>query len=233
MPHRKTPRPRMNNPNTTDPMIATAFAAAIELAANQALRYDPGTRVRLQKLAGTVLKLDCKAPSLTLFFSVQTSPEEQNHKSNTELSVAAHSEANADTVVQGSLISLLGVLLSSSQGTAHSLADSGVTIIGKTSLLSEYQAIIQQLDIDWEEPLNEVLGVVPGHQVAELLRQGTRWTKARNNHLYAYFGDYLKEELRATPSAYELERFNETVDQLKSDADRLEARLEAFLNRQK
>mgnify|MGYP006179232599 CR=1 FL=1 len=41
------------------------------------------------------------------------------------------------------------------------------------------QRLLKNLDIDWEEALTEIVGDVVGHQGAEMLRSGARYTQDR------------------------------------------------------
>jgi ubiquinone biosynthesis protein UbiJ len=198
-----------------DPTALGALTAALEKLANAALQYDPGTRVALGKLAGKSLALESTFPPLTFYLCPQPT--------NSELSlrVQAFCELPADTHLTGSLPALLALTF----GPQHSLANSGVQLSGSSGFLSDFQDVVKNLDVDWEEAINAVIGVTAGHQFSELMRGQMHWAQAGLGKARGFLGDYLTEELRATPARAELEAFYKSVDDLRSDSDRLAARL--------
>ena len=198
-----------------DPAVLGALTTALEKLANAALKYDPGTRVALGKLAGKILALESSFPPLTFYLCPQPADAELS------LRVQAFCELPADTHLTGSLPALLALTF----GPQHSLANSGVQVSGSSGFLSDFQDVMRNLDIDWEEAVNGAMGVTAGHQFSELMRGQMRWTRTNLGKARGFFGDYLTEELRATPAKAELEAFYKSVDDLRSDSDRLAAKL--------
>ncbi len=199
-----------------DPTLLGALTATIEKTANLALAYDPGTRAGLGRMSGKILALESTFPELTLYLSPQ--PE----TSNVSLTVQSHCALPVDVRLKGSLLAVLALAL----GPQHSLANSGVEVSGSTGLLSEFQDVIGDLDIDWEEAVNELLGTTLGHQLAQLLRGQAQWINTSVSKAEGFIGDYLTEELRTTPAKVELEHFYDEVNDLRSRTDRLNARLQ-------
>ena len=205
----------------TDPTAPGALTAALEKLINTALKYDPGTRSALVKLAGRVLALESSFPSLTFYLCPQ--PVD----SDLSLRVQAFCELPEDTRLKGSLPALLALAL----GRQHSLANSGVEVSGSASLLSDFQDVMNQVDIDWEEAVNAALGVTVGHQFSEILRGQLRWVGSGLDKAQDFIGDYLTEELRTTPAKAELNAFYSNVDELRSNADRIAAKVQSFEQR--
>lgn len=199
-----------------DPSFATALAQALETAANTALSYDPGSRQQLSRLQGKVLQISSTHPPLSLFLT----------QAGDQLQVFAHWEGTPTTCLRGSLLSILGLL----RNDTASLSESGVTVSGKVSLLSDYQRILHNLDIDWEDALGQVLGSIPAHQLAELMRSAVGWARPRATQWPQFAGEFISEELQAVPAKAEVQAFNRSVDQVRQATDRLEARLNQFLH---
>lgn len=197
-----------------DPSLHTAFCAALESSVNTALRYDPGSRHALGKLQGRVLAVEIKQPSLVFYLLPQ----------GEGLTVRSHYEGEVTTRLQGSPLALASLL----KADSLNLADSGVEVFGSTSLLLEIQQIAHNLDIDWEEALSQLLGDVVGHQGANSLRQVGAWAEGRKDTFERLLGEYLSEELRATPARAELEHYYREVDEVRLATDRLAARVEAL-----
>lgn len=202
-------------------LIVGALATALEKSANAALRYDPGTRAALNKLAGKILAVESQLPPLTLYLAPQPADAEVG------LTVEPYSNIPADTHLKGPLAAILALILS----PQHSLANSGVTVSGSSGFLSDFQDVMSQVDIDWEEPVNQLLGNTLGHQFAELVRSQFQWASSRTSKAQEFMGDYLAEELRAVPGQAEMTGFYDGVDQVRSATDRLAARIQ-HLNQQ-
>lgn len=198
----------------TTPFPTLLIATALKGATNAALRYDPGTRHRLAKLHGKILEVSSTVPPITLF----TCPTVEG------VDFLNASEQAPDTVLRGSLADLVGLF----RGEGNTLANTEVEVIGDVGLLKEIREIAQDIDIDWEEPLNAIFGNVPGHQLAELLRGMFSWANTARKKTTQYLSEYLTEELRMIPSETELENFYSSVDNLRSDTERLEARIKAL-----
>ncbi|MBR9909842.1 MAG: hypothetical protein GYB33_05755 [Gammaproteobacteria bacterium] len=194
-----------------DPTLISAATATLEAAIDKALRYDPATRQRLQQLAGKSLAIELTELQLTLgvYF------EEQG------IALSTHIE-EPSTRLKGSLPALL--LIARDPGT--SLAQAGVEAEGDTSVLLAVRDIGSDLELDWEEALNDWLGDVAGHQLAQVLRGQVNWLRERANSGRRLVGEFLTEELRAVPSPSELQHFSEQVDQLRLASDRLQARFD-------
>ena len=198
-----------------DATLSTAALAGLEKLINTALRYDPGTRIALTSLADQVLAIQVTAPAFTVYLT----PDEAG------ICLLGHWEGEVHTRLRGSLPAL--ARLARSEQTTF--ADSGVEVIGNTGLLVDLQRLLKNLDIDWEEALTEIVGDVVGHQGAEMLRSGARYTQDRAGEVKRLVSEFLTEELGTLPSKYELEGFYQDVDDLRLQADRLEARIKEFL----
>lgn len=202
-----------------DPTITTAALAACEASVNQALQYDPGTRLALAELEHQVLAVDISAPSVTLFVAFNRDG----------VQLLGNFEGTVTTRLRGSAVALL-LLMS---GNQTSLANSGVEVFGSTALLSKLQSIARHIDIDWEEPLTQLLGDLLGHQSAEYIRWRCNYIHQRVKSGLRLGTEFLTEENRSLPAAAEVDYFCAQVDQLRLDADRTQAKLQALLARVK
>lgn len=198
-------------------MLSTAALAAAEQLINKALAYDPGSKIALAKLEPHVLAVALSAPELTIYVA----PSEEGVR------LMGHWEGDITTQVQGSLPALM--MLARSERI--NLKDSGVQIAGNTGFLAELQKIMKNLDIDWEEMLSQLFGDLLGHQAAQLLRGQMNWARGRGANLQRLVGEFLTEELRASPGKAEQAFFSGEVDQLAMDLDRVQARLDTLFNR--
>jgi ubiquinone biosynthesis accessory factor UbiJ len=194
-----------------DPTITTAATASLEATINKALQYDPATRLKLQALTGKSLAVEVSELKLQLCI----------HFEADMLRLSSHSD-DATTRLVGSLPGLINLALSE----RVNLADSDVQAWGNTALLADIKVIASGLDLDWEEAINDWLGDILGHQVAEKLRFQMGWLTQRGQAGKRLLSEFITEELRAVPSHSEIKYFSEQVDHLRLAADRASARFD-------
>lgn len=200
-------------------LLSSAALAGAEQLINRALAYDPATQQALGKLQGQVLAIDISLPALHIYLL----PDSEG------LCLMNHWEGEVNTRVKGSLPALVQL----AKGDNHSLYNSGVEMIGQTGLLADWKALVNNLDIDWEEMLSQLLGDVLGHQSAELIRSQLHWAGERAASGKRLLGEFISEELNAVPSKPELNHFYQQVDELRLAVDRAAARVEKLLQQQK
>lgn len=198
-----------------DPTLSTAATVALETVINQALRYDPATRLRLQGLAGKSLAVEILPPLGERRIPLCCHFDDDGVRLSSRID-------DPTTCLRGSLPGLL--MLAS--GDQINLAGAGVEAWGNTALLADIKSIAAGLDLDWEEAINDWLGDIAGHQLAEQARRQFGWVKDRARSGKRLLSEFLTEELRAVPAAAELQQFSEQVDALRLASDRLQARVE-------
>ena len=197
-----------------DPSVITLVTSALEKAINGALKYDPATYKKLEKLEDTRLQLCCQQPEITLFFYIL----------DNEFYVSSVYDGESDVCLTGKLTDLISLVLNGEK----SLANTGVTVSGKVSVLTEYQNIFQDVEIDWEEPISDLFGTVAGHTLSQNLKKTFEWVKQSSQKVSTNLPVFLQEELNAIPSQTELEGFYSDVDKIKSDTTRAAARVQAL-----
>ncbi|MFL0801483.1 MAG: SCP2 sterol-binding domain-containing protein [Agarilytica sp.] len=196
-----------------DPSIDSAIGLILEKSLNLALNYDPGTRNKLQALQDKSVRIKCESPSLSLTFFIA--------QENVRVS-SVDDDCSADVTISGQARDFLKLI---GQPT-HSLNDLHIDVSGKVNLLNHIKNILSDIDVDWEEPLTEILGVIPGHTLAESIRSTVNWVKRQSNDFEQSLPDLLTEELRALPSESELNDYYKNVDQLSSASQRIDARVQ-------
>ena len=204
----------MRTDNNIDPSVFTIATSTLEILINTALRHDPASRQRLETFNG-ILAVELTCPQLT--FYIQT----HDH----HITVMAYCESDISTTLKGSPLALLGLLKQPSN-----LKNSGVSVSGDTLLLSQWQNLIQQLDIDWEDAISHYLGDIMGPLASSGLHKSTQWAQQQWNDKQRLVSEYLVEELKLIPSRSELEYFYQHVDQLALDSERMIAKANALIN---
>lgn len=194
-------------------MLLRALLAGAEHGINRVLRMDSTAIPRLTALAGKVIVVDCRDPSLRMFII----PGDEG------LTLAADWAAPADCTLRAPASSLLRLALSRDKTAV--LHGPDVDLDGDSGALLELAGILQDLELDWEYEVSRWLGPVGSQLLGGHLRSQARWTKDNFASISQNLADYLSEESRAMVGRHEAEARFAELDQMKLDLERLEARV--------
>lgn len=192
--------------------------AGLEIAINRYLRLDPDTLTRLAPLTGKAIAVELRGLDITLTMAP--------HSGGIQLLNHYHGEPH--TTISGAPMSLARTGYSQDRGA---LFAGDVEIRGDVTLGQRFEAILRDIDIDWEEQLSRVVGDVAAHQVGNLVRDTLAWSARSMDTLGRDLGEYLQEESRQLPQRDEVEGFLSAVDTLRNDVERLEARVKRLQTR--
>jgi len=103
-----------------------------------------------------------------------------------------------------------------------------VEISGDTRLGHQFKNIFSQIDIDWSEPLANLVGDTVAYQLQQSGKKLGGWGKDTMESVSRSVSEYLQEESRDLVTETELNNFNDEVDQLRNDVDRLQAKINAL-----
>lgn len=199
--------------------MSTVLTAALETALNRYLALDPEARTRLAPLAGRVIALELRGLGLQLFFL----PGEH------DIQILQQCEDDPDASIAGTPLALARLALAARPG--EGLFSDAVELRGDTGIARDFQALLQSVQVDWEEQLSRLVGDRLAHQTGRALRHGREYATATARTLRQDLSEYLTEEARLLPTRPELELFHADVDILRDDAERLEARLQRLVGR--
>jgi len=194
-------------------VLPTMLLAGLETALNRYLRLDPAVGARLAPLAGKVIALDLRGLDLTLHMLPHAGG----------VSLLSDYAGAPDTVISGAPFSLLR--LGHGKGERGPLFEGAVEVRGDVEVGQRFEAVLRDIDIDWEEQLSRLVGDVAAHQVGVMLRGVREWGARGADNLRRDIGDYLQEESGQLPRREEVDEFAAAVDRLRGDADRLAARV--------
>ena len=194
-------------------MIDVAALAALEQALNTALALDPKTGERLIRLEGKVIAIELRGTGITL--TLQPTIEGK-------LRLMGGYDGEVDTTLRGAPFALLKM---STGRTGEGMFSGEVEIDGDVELGQQIQRVFEKLDIDWEEHLSRLTGDIIAHQIGNTVRGLFAWGERAAEHLGRDAADYLQEENDSLPVDWEVEEFIKGVDTLRSDVDRIEARV--------
>jgi ubiquinone biosynthesis protein UbiJ len=189
----------------------------LESVINRYLALDPEMLGKLAEFGGKVIKLEMTGINKTLYML----PNEGG------VQVLAEYDGDADTVLRGTPISLFKMGLVSN--AANLLLKGEIEISGDTRLGHQFKNVFSQMDIDWSEPLADLVGDGLAYQLQQTGSKLGRWGKQTVKSVSTSFSEYLQEESRDVVTETELEIFNEDVDRLRNDVDRLQAKTDLII----
>jgi ubiquinone biosynthesis protein UbiJ len=194
-------------------MIGTAALAGVEQALNAALALDPHTAERLARLQGRLIAVELRGTGITLTLQPTSAGK---------LRLMGDYDGAVDTTLRGAPFALLRL---GSARAGEGLFSGEVVIDGDVELGTQFQRVFEKLDINWEEHLSRLTGDSIAQQIGNGVRGLFGWGQRSADHLGRDVADCLQEEHEALPLAWEVEEFIRGVDTLRSDVDRLEARV--------
>jgi ubiquinone biosynthesis accessory factor UbiJ len=195
------------------------LTAVVETALARYLSLDPEVAARLAPLSGKVLEVELRGLDLHFYLI----------PAGNRIQVQGHYEGVPDASLRGAPLSLARLALSE-QGR-RALFSGAVQMEGDTELGQQLQDILNAVDIDWEEQLARLTGDVVAHQAGNATRNAQRWLGKAGESLTLDLADYLHEEGRQVPARGEVERFVADVDSLRSDIERLAARVKRLTDK--
>ena len=193
--------------------LPASLLAGLEAALNRYLRLDPDAMVTHGRLQQRSIAIELMPLQLTLYVV----PGENGVQLRSQLETAP------DTVLRGTPLGLAQLGLGSQTG--KTLFSGSVAIEGDVETGQAFKAILDEMDIDWEEQLSRLTGDVIAHQLGNAARRAAGALRHGRRTLEQDIGEYLQEELRVLPTRIETENFSADVSRLCMDADRLAARI--------
>jgi ubiquinone biosynthesis protein UbiJ len=193
--------------------LAPLPLAFLEIAINRYLRLDPRALDGLAALSGHSLAVGLVGLPHTL--RLDLGPD--------GVCLAAADDRAADALVRGTPGNLLSMLTASD--ASGRLFKGDVTIEGDAELVQRIKAIVDDMDVDWEEALSRLVGDPVAHQAGNLARGVAGWERTARHTLWQDLADYLVDEARLVPRREEAAALSNSVDTLRDDLERLEKRV--------
>ena len=194
--------------------LPAGVIAGLDAAVNRYLSLDPEARARMTQLDVSCIALEFRGFDLTLY----ALPGPQGVK------ITDLCDGTPDTTISGTPLGLtrLGI----GRQREQALFSGVVEITGNAESGQAFQAILEDMDIDWEEQLSHLTGDMIAHHVGNVARSAGAYLRQGRVIARQNTTEYLQEELQVLPARIEIENFCSDVTQLAMDTDRLAARLE-------
>ncbi len=190
------------------------FIPWLETAVNRVLRWDPDTLVRIGDLEGKVIRLRVAGTRPLEIFVLP---------SRTGLHLRHRHDGEPDVTLTGDVP--VFARLAWRRVVPEVVPAGEVQISGDIDLGQRFQRLLEKIDIDWEEQAARVMGDVAAHQLGNVLRGVSVWSKQTLQTLRQDFVEYLQEESRLLPPPDRAETFGQAVETLRHEVERLEKRV--------
>jgi len=192
------------------PLLMSAFEAAL----NKYLALDQNSGVFLAPLAGKIIAVTITPFNETIYLC----------PSSDSIQLLDYSPDQPDTQLTGSIFAL--GLMGLSSKPMRSIFSGEVKIKGDMNTGRKFQELFAKLDIDLEQQLARYMGDSIAHNISQLFRAGQNWSKESIETFRLNASEFLQEETRDLPAGPEVDIFYAQVDELRTDFDRLQSRVE-------
>ena len=197
-----------------DPLVT----AVIETSLNTLVNDDPALVRRLSRLKGQIIQVNLKELNKTLTFVFSQ-----------QIDVLSEYEGQPDCYLSLNL-SVLPELREQSNITKLIKQDK-LILEGDIQLAQKFSQLMTDCKPDLEEWLSRVTGDVVAHTLVQGVKNvGDLVAKQAKKH-QNHFAQVLTEEWKIAPAPLEVAHFCDQVDDVKSSAARLEAKLNALLEK--
>lgn len=194
-------------------LLLSSVLSSAELILNKALMLDPASKQKLANLRGKIFSINCTKPECSIIFTVLDD--------GFLLSSVTVDEADAE--ISASADALLKLLLAKDKNNLIRNAD--IQLKGDVSSIQELQAILFELDIDWEYQLSKVIGDIPTQVLSDGIEKLKKFISYSASSLAMDIDEYLHEEKNIVPTIGELESFYQRIEQLSLRIDRTGSRI--------
>lgn len=199
--------------------------AVIEDILNRLLRIDPDSRRLLGELDGKIICLQYAnetASSSTSPLNCYVLPFEGGVRLRTECT------SDPDVTIVGNLPAFARPFLG--EPPPGMLASAEMRIQGDIKLGQKFKAILDQVELEWEEAVSRYFGDTATYMLGNIVRGLRTWKREAKESLFKDFAEYLQEESRISPPQNDADVFFRGVDRLRSEVDLLTQRIDQLTN---
>ena len=192
------------------PLLMSAF----EKALNTFINLDQNSAIYLEPLNGKLIAITLQ-PFNETFYLCPTA---------NSIQLLDYSTDTVDTTLTGSVLafSLMGL----SSKPMRSIFSGQVKIEGDSHTGRKFQELFAKLDLNLEQLLVPYTGDSIAYSITQFLSAGRSWSNESIETFRLNCSEFLQEETRQLPPAPELDIFFAQVDDLRTDSDRLQSRIE-------
>ena len=195
-----------------------AYIEKLQTVINKTLRLDEYTTKELGELTGKVISIEFINTRLVLYLF----PSEQGIEIRTEY------DDDINVRIRGTPTALYGMVAAKRRDNTTSPGN--MEIIGDVGLGQRFQAILMNIDIDWEELLSHRVGDTVAHMICNIFKGGRKYTTDVQQTIAMDISEYLKYEKDILPDRTVINELVSAIDMMRNDVERLRMRLRKLEN---
>jgi ubiquinone biosynthesis accessory factor UbiJ len=200
-------------------VIKPLLMSALETALNKFLALDRNSSNFLAPLAGKIIAVNISTFNETIYLC----------PTNNSIQLLDYSPDQPHTQLSGSVFAL--GLMGLSSKPMRSIFSGEVKIEGDMNTGRKFQELFAKLDINLEQKLARFTGDTIAHNISQFFRAGQNWSKESIETFRLNASEFLQEETRDLPAGPEVDIFYRQIDELRTDFDRLQSRVERLENK--
>lgn len=184
----------------------------IEPVLNKLLQMDEVTSAQIKRLAGRKIVISVNDLNLDIHITL----------TDAGLSLDSFDKHVADVSINATLPNLI-IMLMNINNPAGRITN--LEISGDVGLAQEFQGLLRNLEIDWEEILSQWIGDYPARKTGLLVKAMHNYMKETRHAIAMDISEYLRFEMNWVPLKEEVDAFNRDIDVLRDDSERLQLRI--------
>lgn len=200
--------------------LVQLLTSGIEVAINTLLQLDPESQGRLKKLKDRSLQVTVHELPWPLLFSFS---EQVDVRTVLDDGTQETKDAPVDCLIELKLETL--PLLQDSSQLTQLIQQKKLNLIGDIYVAQTFSTLIKDLDIDWEEQLSRYTGDVVAHQTFSTVKNLWADVKQKLSSEAEKASASLRQNDSISVSQNEIFLFSDNVSELRSDVERLAARI--------
>ena len=197
-----------------------ALCFALETGLNELLPFDPNYQHNWSKLENKTIAVCFSDLDIKIQVRYQ----------NDTFRVFSESQHDADVTLTATTWDFLQTAMEQ-QSSESPTINSAIHFEGQVAVGQIFAQCLQATRIDWEEILAQPLGDIAARRVSNLFRGLDDWLRQTTHASRHNLREYLQEEARLLPTRIEVENFYTSLNDLRRDTDRLQARIDSILTR--
>lgn len=191
-------------------MLPAKLIDRIQACVNHLLKQDEETLAVIKKSSGKVIEIQVTGPELGIYMQYCTDGflimQEFSGKPNVVI-----------RATPGTYFTLMT--------KRDSIQSPDMEINGDVGLAQEFQQLLKDLEIDWEEELSHWTGDIAAHQLTRLFRSTRNYLRDTHQTVASNISEYLRFEKQLVADGTEINEFINQVDELRNDVERLRQRV--------
>ena len=189
----------------------------LERIINHLLSLDGETLDGLADLSGKVIQLELMntgQPVISLIINEHA------------VGVDTEYAGTGDVLIRGTPLDLLVYMRSSNENRRS--VTGNLEIRGDLGLAQEFQRLLRRFEVDWEEHAARLVGATLARKTSNFVAMGADFLRRLKNKIELDLSEYVLYETEVLPEQEEIEDFNNSVDTLRDDLERLKQRFHSL-----